>query len=106
MTTAPRESVALRAMGKRMELGERSRTTCPLNTLWLMEREAVMVSTKICHCYGSLYYYGGMFSTDWKVDKLIHVDVYLLGYPPKPEVIMDAIPKLYKVSQEIYEQYN
>jgi len=50
---------------------------------------------------------GGMFSTDSYstvrgVDKLIPVDIYLPGCPPKPEAIIDAIIKLRKkVSQEI-----
>jgi NAD(P)H-quinone oxidoreductase subunit K len=49
---------------------------------------------------------GGMFSTDSYstvrgVDKLIPVDVYLPGCPPKPEAIIDAVIKLRKkVSQE------
>nr|YP_009921199.1 NADH-plastoquinone oxidoreductase subunit K [Litsea acutivena]QMS49739.1 NADH-plastoquinone oxidoreductase subunit K [Litsea acutivena] len=52
---------------------------------------------------------GGMFSTDSYstvrgVDKLIPVDVYLPGCPPKPEAVIDAIMKLRKkVSREIYE---
>ncbi|KAK7357204.1 hypothetical protein VNO80_16487 [Phaseolus coccineus] len=52
---------------------------------------------------------GGMFSTDSYstvrgVDKLIPVDVYLSGCPPKPEAIIDAITKLRKkISREIYE---
>nr|YP_010411224.1 NADH dehydrogenase subunit K [Psilopeganum sinense]UQJ72603.1 NADH dehydrogenase subunit K [Psilopeganum sinense] len=52
---------------------------------------------------------GGMFSTDSYstvrgVDKLIPVDVYLPGCPPKPEAVIDAITKLRKkVSREIYE---
>ncbi|KAI3865244.1 hypothetical protein MKX03_012834 [Papaver bracteatum] len=52
---------------------------------------------------------GGMFSTDSYsnvrgVDKLILVDVYLPGCPPKPEAVIDAITKLHKkVSREIYE---
>lgn len=51
---------------------------------------------------------GGMFSIDsystvWGVDKLIHVDVYLSGYPPKPEAVLDAITKIRKkISLEIY----
>jgi len=44
---------------------------------------------------------GGMFSTDSYttvrgVDKLIPVDVYLPGCPPRPEAIFDAIIKLRK----------
>nr|YP_010994709.1 NADH-plastoquinone oxidoreductase subunit K [Cypripedium fargesii]YP_010994879.1 NADH-plastoquinone oxidoreductase subunit K [Cypripedium sichuanense]WOZ13617.1 NADH-plastoquinone oxidoreductase subunit K [Cypripedium fargesii]WOZ13787.1 NADH-plastoquinone oxidoreductase subunit K [Cypripedium sichuanense] len=52
---------------------------------------------------------GGMFSTDSYstvrgVDKLIPVDVYLPGCPPKPEAIIDAIMKLRKkISQKIFE---
>nr|YP_010933331.1 27 kDa subunit of NADH-ubiquinone oxidoreductase [Streptofilum capillatum]WKT08540.1 27 kDa subunit of NADH-ubiquinone oxidoreductase [Streptofilum capillatum]WKT08639.1 27 kDa subunit of NADH-ubiquinone oxidoreductase [Streptofilum sp. BC4-VF8pt]WKT08738.1 27 kDa subunit of NADH-ubiquinone oxidoreductase [Streptofilum sp. ZNP2-VF4pt] len=51
---------------------------------------------------------GGMFSTDSYstvrgVDKLIPVDVYLPGCPPKPEAIIDAIIKLRKkVAQESF----
>ncbi|XP_042753740.2 NAD(P)H-quinone oxidoreductase subunit J, chloroplastic-like [Lactuca sativa] len=51
---------------------------------------------------------GGMFSTDSYstvrgVDKLIPVDVYLSGCPPKLEAIIDAIKKLRKkISREIY----
>lgn len=44
---------------------------------------------------------GGMFSVDSPtavrgVDKLIPVDVYLPGCPPRPEAVMDAIVKLRK----------
>nr|YP_010474685.1 NADH dehydrogenase subunit K [Corydalis petrophila]YP_010476005.1 NADH dehydrogenase subunit K [Corydalis hamata]UVH68972.1 NADH dehydrogenase subunit K [Corydalis petrophila]UVH70292.1 NADH dehydrogenase subunit K [Corydalis hamata] len=52
---------------------------------------------------------GGMFSTDSYstvrgVDKLIPVDAYLPGCPPKPEAVIDAITKLRKkISREIYE---
>nr|YP_010043946.1 NADH dehydrogenase subunit K [Securigera varia]QPF22176.1 NADH dehydrogenase subunit K [Securigera varia] len=52
---------------------------------------------------------GGMFSTDSYstirgLDKLILVDVYLPGCPPKPESILDAITKLRKkISREIHE---
>nr|AUT83414.1 NADH-plastoquinone oxidoreductase subunit K [Carex flacca] len=52
---------------------------------------------------------GGMFSIDSYttvrgVDKLIPVDVYLPGCPPKPEAVIDAITKLRKkISREIVE---
>jgi NAD(P)H-quinone oxidoreductase subunit K len=61
---------------------------------------------------------GGMFSTESYttvrgVDKLIPVDVYLPGCPPKPESIIDAVIKLRKkIAQENEEdkkkiqQYN
>ncbi|KAL2922375.1 NAD(P)H-quinone oxidoreductase subunit K chloroplastic [Bienertia sinuspersici] len=52
---------------------------------------------------------GGMFSTDSYstvrvVDKIIHVDVYLSGFPPKPKAVIDAIMKLRKkISRERHE---
>lgn len=55
---------------------------------------------------------GGMFSTDSYstvrgVDKLIPVDVYLPGCPPKPEAIIDAVIKLRKkVAQENISERN
>nr|YP_010335568.1 NADH dehydrogenase subunit K [Equisetum ramosissimum]UNI91874.1 NADH dehydrogenase subunit K [Equisetum ramosissimum]UVF34886.1 NADH dehydrogenase subunit K [Equisetum ramosissimum] len=51
---------------------------------------------------------GGMFSTDSYstvrgVDKLIPVNVYLPGCPPKPEAVIDAVVKLRKeVARETY----
>jgi NAD(P)H-quinone oxidoreductase subunit K len=54
---------------------------------------------------------GGMFSVDSPsavrgVDKLIPVDVYIPGCPPRPEAVIDAIIKLRKkiANQSIQEQ--
>jgi NAD(P)H-quinone oxidoreductase subunit K len=53
---------------------------------------------------------GGMFSVDSPnavrgVDKIIPVDVYLPGCPPRPEAIMDAIVKLRKkISNESFQE--
>lgn len=45
------------------------------------------------------------YSTVRGVDKLIPVDVYSPGYPPKPEAVIDAITKLRKkIAREIYEE--
>ena len=53
---------------------------------------------------------GGMFSADSTtavrgVDKLIPVDLYLPGCPPRPEAIFDAVIKLRKkVGNESFEE--
>ena len=56
---------------------------------------------------------GGMFSTDSYttvrgVDKLIPVDVYIPGCPPRPEAIIDAIVKLRKKmgNEDLGERYS
>lgn len=56
---------------------------------------------------------GGMFSSDSTtavrgVDKLIPVDVYLPGCPPRPEAVMDAIVKLRKkiANEDVRERGN
>lgn len=60
-----------------------------------------MPSPKYVIAMGACTITGGMFSVDSTtavrgVDKLIPVDVYLPGCPPRPEAIMDAIIKLRK----------
>ncbi|KAK0584241.1 hypothetical protein LWI29_009893 [Acer saccharum] len=69
-----------------------------------------MPEPKYVIAMGACTIMGGMFSTDSYstvrgVDKLIHVDVYVPGCPPKPEAVIDAITKLRKkISREIYEE--
>lgn len=60
-----------------------------------------MPNPKYVIAMGACTITGGMFSTDSPtavrgVDKLIPVDVYLPGCPPRPEAIIDAIIKLRK----------
>ena len=60
-----------------------------------------MPSPKYVIAMGACTVAGGMFSTDSYtalrgVDKVIPVDVYIPGCPPRPEAIMDAIVKLRK----------
>uniref|UniRef100_A0A1J3H6E6 NAD(P)H-quinone oxidoreductase subunit K, chloroplastic n=1 Tax=Noccaea caerulescens TaxID=107243 RepID=A0A1J3H6E6_NOCCA len=63
-----------------------------------------MPEAKYVIAMGACTITGGMFSTVRGVDKLIPVDVYLPGCPPKPEAVIDAITKLRKkIAREIYK---
>lgn len=69
-----------------------------------------MAEPKYAIAMGACTITGGMFSVDSPtavrgVDKLIPVDVYLPGCPPRPEAIVDAIVKLRKkVSDEAMQE--
>jgi NAD(P)H-quinone oxidoreductase subunit K len=67
-----------------------------------------MLKPKYVIAMGTCTIIGGMFSTDsystiYGVDKLILVDIYLLGCPSKLEAIINYIKKICKkVAQETY----
>jgi NAD(P)H-quinone oxidoreductase subunit K len=69
-----------------------------------------MAEPKYVIAMGACTITGGMFSTDSYttvrgVDKLIPVDVYIPGCPPRPEAVMDAIIKLRKkIAAEGFQQ--
>ncbi len=71
-----------------------------------------MAEPKYVIAMGACTITGGMFSTDSYctvrgVDKLIPVDVYIPGCPPRPEAIIDAIVKLRKKigNEDFRERY-
>lgn len=70
-----------------------------------------MPNPKYVIAMGACTVAGGMFSTDSYtalrgVDKVIPVDVYIPGCPPRPEAIMDAIVKLRKkiAAEDMFER--
>lgn len=72
-----------------------------------------MPEPKYVMAMGACTISGGMFSADSPtavrgVDKLIPVDVYIPGCPPRPEAILDAIVKLRKkiASENLQERGN
>ncbi|WP_218082563.1 NADH dehydrogenase subunit K [Anthocerotibacter panamensis] len=71
-----------------------------------------MAEPKYVIAMGACTITGGMFSSDSYstvrgVDKLIPVDVYLPGCPPRPEAIVDAIIKLRKkiANEDVRERF-
>jgi len=78
----------------------------------LMRLYEQMPEPKYVIAMGACTITGGMFSVDSPtavrgVDKLIPVDVYIPGCPPRPEAIMDAIVKLRKkvANESIQERF-
>ncbi|NEQ70100.1 MAG: NADH-quinone oxidoreductase subunit B [Symploca sp. SIO2D2] len=78
----------------------------------LMRLYEQMPEPKYVMAMGACTITGGMFSVDSPtavrgVDKLIPVDVYIPGCPPRPEAVMDAIVKLRKkvANESIQERF-
>ncbi|MBW4600895.1 MAG: NADH-quinone oxidoreductase subunit NuoB [Calothrix sp. FI2-JRJ7] len=75
-----------------------------------MRLYAQMPEPKYVIAMGACMITGGMFSTDSPTavrgaDKILPIDVYIPGCPPRPEAIMDAIIKLRKkVSNESLQE--
>jgi NAD(P)H-quinone oxidoreductase subunit K len=72
-----------------------------------------MPEPKYVMAMGACTISGGMFSADSPtavrgVDKLIPVDVYIPGCPPRPEAVLDAIVKLRKkiADENLQERVN
>ncbi|KAK4356091.1 hypothetical protein RND71_025062 [Anisodus tanguticus] len=78
-------------------------------SLYLVRLYEQMHTPKYVIAMGASIIIGKMFSIDCYsivggVDKLIPVDIYFPGCPPKPEAVIDAITKLLKkISRKLYE---
>ncbi|MEA2090628.1 MAG: NADH-quinone oxidoreductase subunit B family protein [Thermoproteota archaeon] len=63
-----------------------------------MPEPKFVVAIGACACSGGVF--EGNYSVLGGVDKIIPVDVYIPGCPPKPEAIIDGIVKLLKSAKE------
>ena len=63
-----------------------------------MPEPKFVVAIGACACSGGVF--KGNYSVLGGVDKLIPVDVYVPGCPPRPEAIIDGIVKLLKSAKE------
>lgn len=66
--------------------------SCLKNIYNKMSKPSYVIAMGVCACSG------GMFSDSYTgiqgIDKILPVDIYLPGCPPKPEALFDAIKKL------------
>jgi len=51
-----------------------------------------------CGCSGAVY--EGSYNVEGGIDKVIPVDAYIPGCPPKPEAILDGVVKLLTAFKE------
>jgi len=63
-----------------------------------MPEPKFVVAIGACACSGGVF--EGNYNVLGGVDKIIAVDVYIPGCPPKPEAIIDGILKLLKSAKE------
>jgi len=57
-----------------------------------MPEPKLVVAIGACACSGGVF--KGNYNVEGGVDKIIPVDIYIPGCPPKPEAIIDGIVKL------------
>lgn len=63
-----------------------------------MPKPKFVVAIGACACSGGVF--EGNYNVLGGVDKVIPVDVYVPGCPPKPEAIIDGVVKLLKWAKE------
>jgi ech hydrogenase subunit C len=63
-----------------------------------MPEPKFVVAIGACACSGGVF--EGSYNVVGGVDKVIPVDVYIPGCPPKPEAIIDGIIKLLNLIRE------
>lgn len=68
-----------------------------------MPEPKFVVAIGACACSGGVF--EGNYNVLGGVDKVIPVDVYIPGCPPKPEAIIDGIVKLLKSAKEVRPNY-
>jgi len=63
-----------------------------------MSEPKFVVAFGECGCSGAVY--TGAYNVEGGIDKVIPVDAYIPGCPPKPEAILDGIVKLLNAYKE------
>ncbi len=64
-----------------------------------MPEPKFVVAIGACACSGGVF--EGNYNVLGGVDKVVAVNVYIPGCPPKPEAIIDGIVKLLKSAKEV-----